>query len=149
MTLIKYNKPSGIRGVSPVFNQLFSEMFDNFAGTGLRAMPGVSMPSVNVLENDKQFTLEISAPGFSKEEIQISVEEDSLIISGESKTEKEESDKKYTRKEFSRQNFQRSFSLPETVSQENIGAKFENGVLYIDLPKKQVEEKVGRKIQLQ
>jgi HSP20 family protein len=149
MTLIKYNKPAGVRGVTPVFNQLFNDMFEGFANTGLRGLPTTNIPSVNVAESDTLFTLELSAPGFSKEEISISIEEDNLVISGEKKSEKEESTKKYTRKEFSQQNFQRSFSLPETVAQENIVARFENGVLFLDLPKKQVEEKAGRKIQLQ
>ena len=149
MTLVKYNKPTTGRGISPVFNQLFNEMLENFSGPGFRNTPSVSIPSVNVAESDAAFSLELSAPGFNKEEISISVEDDSLVISGEKKSEKEENDKKYTRREFTRQNFQRSFSLPENIEQDKILAKFENGVLYLELPKKQVEEKTGRKIQLQ
>jgi len=147
--MIKYNKPATMRGVAPTFGQLFNEMFDNFNGGTLRGIANTSMPSVNIAESETLFTIELTAPGFVKDEISISVEDDHLVISGEKKTENQESTKKYTRKEFTRQNFQRSFYLPEGVAQESISARFENGILSLDLPKKKIEEKVGRKIQLQ
>lgn len=148
MTLIKYNKHAGNRAVAPVFSQLVNELFDQFSVPAFRSFSG-SLPAANVAEDDTQFSLELSAPGFTKEEIGLSVNEDVLTISGEKKSETKEETKKYSRREFTQQSFQRSFTLPENVDQEKIGAKFENGILLVNLPKKEVVSTAARKIQLQ
>ena len=148
MTLIKYNRPSTGRGISPVFNQLFNDFFENFSTPSIRNGSIPALPSVNVAENNSEFLMELSAPGFSKEEVSISVEDNNLVIIGEKKSETEEGDKKYSRKEFSYQNFRRSFNLPEEINQEKINGKIENGIIHISLPKKQVENKIARKIEL-
>lgn len=76
MTLIKFNKPAS-RSISP-FNSLVSEMFDNINFPEFKPFTNGSLPSVNVSENEKEFHIEMSAPGFSKEEINIAIEEDTL-----------------------------------------------------------------------
>lgn len=103
-----------------------------------------STPAVNVKENEKEFTLEVAAPGLQKEHFNIAVEDGVLTISAETKSEKTEGDEnsKFTRKEFSYSSFKRSFTLDEeTVDADNIVAKYENGILNIAIPKKvKVEE---------
>lgn len=147
MTLVKFNRGAGNRGVAPVLNQVFNEFFDNWAGPVLRN--GNSLPAVNVSESDTDFKLELQVPGFTKEGINISVDEDTLVISGEHTSDNEESNKRFTRKEFSQQSFTRSFSLPENVDESAIQAKFENGILSVTLPKKEQATRTTRRIELQ
>lgn len=148
MTLLKYNRPSTGRGMTPVFNQLFNEIFDNFNSPSIRSSATPVLPPVNVAESDSHFLMELSAPGFSKEEINISLEENTLTIAGQKQSENEEQGKRFNRREFSFQNFQRSFTLPEDIEQEKIEGKFENGILKLTIPKKQTESKTPRKIEL-
>ena len=97
------------------------------------------VPAVNVKEDDDQFTVELAAPGLKKEDFKVEVKEDVLNISFENKTEKAEGDhdKNFRYREFSRQSFKRAFRLPETVETNNIEARYENGVLFLAIPKKE------------
>jgi HSP20 family protein len=107
-----------------------------------------SVPAVNVRETDKAFFVEVAAPGVKKEDFKIEVEDDLLTISTESKSETEEKDKegRYTKREFSYHSFSRSFSLdPDAVDTENIDAKYEDGVLHLEIPKKIKEESKPKK----
>ena len=106
-----------------------------------------STPAVNVKEDEKQFLLEVAAPGLQKENFNVKVEDGILSISAETKTEKTEGDEnsKFTRKEFSYSSFTRSFTLDEeSVDAENIEAKYENGILNISIPKKVKTEEVKK-----
>ncbi|WP_298121738.1 Hsp20/alpha crystallin family protein [Flavobacterium sp.] len=96
-----------------------------------------NVPAVNIKETDTSFGIELAAPGKKKEDFNIEIDHNVLTISSESKLEKEESEGKYTRREFSYSSFRRAFTLPETVNTENINATYENGVLYVALPKKE------------
>jgi HSP20 family protein len=92
---------------------------------------------VNIKETDTSFGIELAAPGKKKEDFNIEIDHNVLTISSEEKTEKEETEGKYTRKEFSYSSFRRAFTLPETVNTENINATYENGVLHVALPKRE------------
>jgi len=128
---------------NPSFNKLFG-----FSDAELNKFFGSdqvsTVPAVNVSENDKGFKLEVAAPGFSKENFSLRVEDKTFIIKGELKADNEEKTDKYTRKEFQFGSFERKFILPENVDKENIEAKYENGVLTIHINKveevKQVKE---------
>ena len=98
-----------------------------------------TIPAVNVKENDTSFTLELAAPGKTKDDFNIKIDRNVLTISSEFKNENEEIDDEgiYTLKEFSYSSFRRSFTLPETVNADNINASYENGVLNVTLPKKE------------
>ena len=146
MTLVKFNKKTG-RPSSPVFSNLFQDLFDN--DNFFRPFPERnSLPAVNISENNENYHLELSAAGFSKNEVELTVEDSTLTITGKREERHEESERKFSRKEFSFQNFKRSFSLPENVNQDSIKASFENGILTIELPKKIEEQKQSRKIEL-
>ena len=97
-----------------------------------------TIPAVNVKETDTSFTLELAAPGKTKDDFNIEIDRNVLTISSEFKNENEEIDDegRYTLKEFSYSSFRRSFTLPETVNADNINASYENGVLNVTLPKK-------------
>lgn len=97
----------------------------------------VSSPSVNIVEQDHQFNMHLAAPGLEKNDFAIRVENDYLIVSAEKKSEKEETDKRFTRREFNYSSFKRSFQLDDSIDREKISAAYENGVLNITLPKKE------------
>ncbi len=96
-----------------------------------------SSPSVNVVEHDGHFTMELAAPGLEKKDFNIQIENDYLVISAEKKVEKEDtSNSKYNRREFNYSSFKRSFQLDDTINLEGITASYDNGLLKITLPKK-------------
>lgn len=96
-------------------------------------------PAVNIIESDKEYKIEIAAPGIKKEDFVIKVvNENNLIITMEKKNETEEKDKneKYLRREFSYSQFQQTLILPDNIDKERIDAQQSNGVLSVILPKK-------------
>lgn len=119
---------------SPYFASLIDELLR--PDLGGRQMQ-TKQPPVNILEDENEFVLELSVPGFSKEEINIELENDLFTISSKEKVGESLNGQKYSRREFFMTSFKRSFTLPDTVNQEEIAAKFENGILRITLPKKQ------------
>jgi len=98
----------------------------------------VNVPSVNIAENDKNYMIELAAPGLEKKDFKITMDNGMLTISAEKKEEKKEVKDNYVRKEFSFNKFSRSFRLPENCLFEKIDAKYDNGVLKLMLPKKEV-----------
>ena len=94
------------------------------------------VPAVNVIEAEKEFVIELAAPGLTKKDFNLEVENGVLTISAEKKSEKEETDKNFTRKEFNYSNFTRSFTLPENVNEEKIVAHYEEGILKLQIAKK-------------
>lgn len=92
-------------------------------------------PSVNVKETEKEFTLELAAPGLEKSDFNIDVKDELLTISAEKNNENKTEGTKYSRREWSYSNFRRSFAIPEEVNAENISATYNNGILSVVLPK--------------
>lgn len=112
-------------------------------------------PAVNIIENDDEYKVEVAAPGMTKEDFKVHINEDNeLVISMEKHSEEKEEDKKhkgtYLRREFSYTQFQQNLLLPDNVEREKISAKVENGVMSIDLPKKKETEAsaVARQIEI-
>jgi HSP20 family protein len=114
-------------------------MLDNFWNNDLMNdelyKTGRMMPSVNVKETEKEYQIEVAAPGMKKQDFNIAVENGILTISADVKDEKEEKKDNYTRREFSYSSFTRSFTLPQDVDENNIQARYENGVLYLNIVK--------------
>ncbi|HEY0769539.1 MAG TPA: Hsp20/alpha crystallin family protein [Sphingobacteriaceae bacterium] len=94
-----------------------------------------SLPAVNIKENENSFEVEVAAPGYQKQDFKIDIQNGVLHISAETREEKAEESENYTRKEFSYSSFNRSFSLPENVKEENVTAKYDNGLLLLKLEK--------------
>jgi HSP20 family protein len=102
-------------------------------------------PAANVREDDKTYTIELALPGFTKEEISINFEDEILTVSAGKQTT--ENQPKYTWNEFGfRSKYERSFQLPETINADEISASFENGILYVNLPKKEVQPAAVKQI---
>jgi HSP20 family protein len=100
-------------------------------------------PKMNVSESDKDYRLELCIPGMKKEDLNLSIDADNnLVIEMQKKEEKKEGDEKrhYLRREFSSTQFKQMLTLPENVKKEGIGAKVENGILTVSLPKFTPEE---------
>ena len=100
---------------------------------------------MNSIENDDECKIEVAAPGMTREDFKVHINEDNeLIISMEKRSEEKEEDKKhkgtYLRREFSYTQFQQSLLLPDNVERDKISAKVEHGVMSLDIPKKKVTE---------
>ncbi len=94
------------------------------------------IPAVNIKESEKNYSIEIAAPGFEKSDFKIHVEGELLNISAEKKQEKSDKNERYTRKEYSYNSFSRSFTLPQNSNAEQIEANYEKGILGLNIPKK-------------
>ncbi|CDB81715.1 hsp20/alpha crystallin family protein [Bacteroides clarus CAG:160] len=124
---------------------IFNDFFDN----DWMIKANATAPAINVFETEKEYKVELAAPGMTKEDFNVHIdEENNLVISMEKKTEnKEESNKdekkegRYLRREFSYSKFQQTMILPDDVDKEKISAQVENGVLNINLPKFTEQEK--------
>lgn len=126
------------RGFFPSLFNVSDEFFTDF-------FKGNSVPAANIVENDREFRVELSVPGFDKNDFKVVVEKNILTVSANKESKKEEKDEneKMLRREFYSSSFSRSFVLPENVDAENIGAEQKDGVLKISLPKvDKVEDKV-------
>ena len=104
---------------------------------GTHAGNAVWSPDVDIVESEDKFTLEFDLPGFKKDDFTINVKEGVLAISGERKIEVTEGEKYYRHLERQSGTFERSFRLPEYVGGGKIGASYKNGVLKLELPKKE------------
>ncbi len=96
------------------------------------------IPSANIVEHDKDFRIELAAPGLDRKDFKVEVNNGVLNISAEKEEERKDERRNYYRREFSYNSFSRSFSLPENSLPEKIDAKYEDGILNITIPKKEV-----------
>ena len=140
MSLIVRNRAMLPSLVSDLFDngRLFPSVLD--VDTDLFDFDGGSLmvPNANIIENEKDFKIELAAPGLEKKDFKVEVNNGILTISAEKEQEKKEENKNYKRREFSYNSFSRSFSLPDNSVPDKIDAKYENGVLQLLLPKKEV-----------
>ena len=129
---------------------IFNDFFDN----DWMEKANATAPAINVIESEKNYKVEVAAPGMTKDDFNIHLGDDNeLVISMEKKVENEDKDKenkKYLRREFSYTKFQQSLYLPDKVDKEKISANVSDGVLTIELPKYAPEEKakVNRVIEI-
>jgi HSP20 family protein len=128
------------------------EVFNDFFNTDFMPKANATAPAINVKESDKGYTVELAAPGMTKEDFHVHInDEGNLIIKMESKQEKKEEDKsaRYLRREFSYSKFEQTLILPDDVEKDKIAAKVEHGVLTVELPKiAQQQVKVSRQIEI-
>lgn len=117
---------------------IFNDFFDN----DWMFRTNTTSPAVNVIENEKDYKVEVAAPGMTKDDFNIHLTDDSqLVITMEKKNESKNDSSKYLRREFSYSKFQQTLVLPDDVEKDHISASVDNGVLTIDLPKKSQESK--------
>lgn len=141
MTLVKFNNRT--RNTAPYFNNVFDSLFSD-------ALTKNSLinktPSVNILEDEKSFVIELAAPGLNKDDFQIQIKKDTLSVWVEKTKSETEESKDYSRKEFEFSSFARSFNLPENVDAEKITAAYKDGILNVVISKKADEKLQNRTI---
>ena len=127
-----------------LMNTMFNELLDWNRWNGICSTDDHHVtPKMNVSESDKDYRLELSIPGMKKEDLNLSVDPDNnLVIEMQTKEEKKEDNEKrhFLRREFSTTQFKQMLTLPENVKKDAIGAKVENGILTVTLPKFTPEE---------
>ncbi|MDB4902250.1 MAG: Hsp20/alpha crystallin family protein [Mucilaginibacter sp.] len=143
MTLVKFNerKDSGL--LSPVFNDIFENFF-NDAFVSDRMVSRV--PAVNISETDGHYHIELAAPGLKKKDFKLNLDRNVLTISAEKQTEQTENDKKYNKREYSYSSFVRSFTLPDSADDKSIEAEYTDGVLKINVAKREEAKMASRQI---
>lgn len=135
MSLSKFNPNSSI-------NQFLDGFFNSTIGDFIGSDVIATHPRVNIIEHDKNYEIELAAPGLKKSDFNISLENGNLKISVKKKEEntEEQENKKYRRREYSFVSFERSFFLPEGVDVSKVDASYEDGILSICLPKKEIKK---------
>ncbi len=103
-------------------------------------------PAVNIAETENQFHIELAAPGLSKEDFKINLEKNVLSVSAEKKIEGTDEGKKYSKKEYAYNSFVRSFTLPESADSANIEAEYIDGILKLNVAKKEEAKTQNREI---
>ncbi|MGB3344214.1 MAG: Hsp20/alpha crystallin family protein [Aequorivita sp.] len=134
MSLVKFKR-------RPWGNLVTSDFFDNDDFFENRLWnKKLDEPALNIKETKDAFEVELAAPGFSKKDFEVTVDDGCLNISAESSHSKEEKEDNYTRQEFSYNSFEKRLQLPDSVKEEDVKAKYKDGVLSFNLAKK-VESK--------
>ncbi|WP_288736767.1 Hsp20/alpha crystallin family protein [uncultured Parabacteroides sp.] len=128
---------------------VFNDFFDN----DWMEKANSTAPAINVIESEKDYKIELAAPGMTKEDFNVRIDDDNcLVVSMEKKNENkdEKHNGRYLRREFSYSKFQQTMILPDDVDKEKISAKVEHGVLTVDVPKKAPVEtaKLQRNIEI-
>ncbi|EAR00071.1 Hsp20/alpha crystallin family protein [Maribacter sp. HTCC2170] len=151
MSLVKFRKrrPFGSLVTSDFFDM--EDFFDNrFWNQGLvndsfwNGRKGE--PALNIKENEANFEIELAAPGFAKKDFEITIDDGYLNVSAKKSTSEEEKEDDFTRREFSYKSFERSLQLPENVKEEEIKAKYKDGILSFKLEKMEEAKKAKPKV---
>lgn len=107
------------------------------------------VPAVNVGETLDAYVVELAAPGLTKEDFKINVDGDILTVSGEKRNESKVEDKKYSKREYSYSSFRRSFTLPDSIDHGKISATYVDGILTLDIGKREEAKIVTKQIEVQ
>lgn len=137
MTLVKFRQ-------RPWENLFTSDLLDFEPGNLLNDklwFKKMNEPALNIKEKKDEFEIELSAPGFDKKDFEVNIAEGCLNIKAKKSEKREENEENYTRKEFNYNSFEKSLQLPDTVIDEKIKAKYENGILKFSLAKKEEAKK--------
>ncbi len=127
LPIVRFNRPA----LADDFfrSSLLSDLFDN--------QTHFSTPAVNIAENGDDFKIEVAAPGLDKDDFKINLDHNVLTISSEKESENVENKPDFNRREFNYSSFKRSFSLPDSINTEKILATHKNGILSIQIPKRE------------
>jgi HSP20 family protein len=144
MTLVKFNndrKNTLMPGLNDVFDSIFNDTFfsDRMVGR---------VPAVNISESENNYHVELAAPGLKKEDFKLNLERNQLSISVEESADHEDNQRNYSKREYSYSSFVRSFTLPESADHARIEASYTDGVLKIDIAKREEAKAVRRQIEI-
>ena len=144
MTLVKFNK-NGNNTLMPGFNDVFDSIFnDSFFSDRMITR----VPAVNISESENNYHVELAAPGLKKEDFKLNLERNQLTISVEQSADHQDNQKNYSKREYSYSSFVRSFTLPESADDGKIDASYTDGILRIDIAKREEAKAVRRQIEI-
>ena len=146
MNIYKHNKFQDLLSLQGELNQLFNSVFSSADGNTDQIMRGAWNPLVDIYETQNNIIVEAELPGMKPEDVEVSVENNTLTLRGERHFEKKADGNNFYRVERSYGSFSRSFTLPPTVTSENATAEFQNGLLKLTLAKR--EEAKPRRIEI-
>ncbi len=145
MTLVKFNGNNGNRTLMPGFNDVFDSIFND---TFFNDRMITRVPAVNISETEDNYHIELAAPGLKKEDFKLNLEGNVLSVSVEHSSERADHEKKYSKREYSYSSFVRSFTLPDGANYDNIDAIYADGILRIDIAKREEARSVRRQIEI-
>ena len=144
MTLVKFNDKRN-NSLLPGFNDVFDSIFnDTFFNDRLITR----VPAVNISESENKYHVELAAPGFKKDDFKLNLEGNNLTISVEQSSDHNDNQKNYSKREYSYSSFVRSFTLPESADESQINASYNDGILRIDVAKREEAKMVRRQIEI-
>lgn len=144
MTLVRFNQ----RPIDKKVNSFFEEFFNHLPSRVNDEFVNSSVP-VNIRENENAYLIEVVAPGMDKADFKVNVDSNILTISAEKKAESNKENERMVRREYTYRSFARTFTLDDSINADNIMAKYENGVLNIELPKKEEVKIQPKEISIQ
>jgi HSP20 family protein len=146
MTLVKVNN-----GFSRSIDGMMKDLFNEFPSAVSKTFREdvLHFPPVNIVDKPEAYLVELAAPGFEKADFNVKLEENILTISTAKKETAAEETEKMIRREFSYKAFKRSFTIDEKIDSENISARYENGILKLELPKKEIMKAGAKEINIQ
>lgn len=145
MSITKYDPFRELRSLQDEVNRLFSGAFPK-SSIQEEILRGAWAPNVDIFENKEKLVIQAELPGLRTEDVDVSIENNVITLSGERKFEKQDEGDNYHRIERSYGSFSRSFTLPQTVTSEGAEANFKDGILTVALAKR--EETKARKIEV-
>ncbi|WP_341790437.1 Hsp20/alpha crystallin family protein [Rickettsia endosymbiont of Polydrusus tereticollis] len=128
-----------------IFNEFFNDFY-SLTNPGLTDTARNLAPRTDISETDTEYNLEVELPGVVQQNIELKIDNNILTIKGSREESSEDKNKNYHMRERYYGTFQRSISLPLNINEENVEARFENGILHIKIPKK--EQSTSRKIEV-
>ena len=144
MTLVKFNDKRN-NSLLPGFNDVFDSIFnDTFFNDRLITR----VPAVNISESENNYHVELAAPGLKKDDFKLNLEGNNLTISVEQSSDHNDNQKNYSKREYSYSSFVRSFTLPESADDGQINASYNDGILRIDIAKREEAKMVRRQIEI-
>src|SRR4030042_2617374 len=147
MALIRWYPFREMSALQERMNRLFSDVRAQAPVRGEEIVQGAWVPAVDIFETNEAIVLKAELPGITAQDISVEVKDNTLTLKGEKKFEKEVKEENYHRMERSYGSFQRAFTLPGTIHQEKVKAKFKDGILEITLPK--VEEAKPKQVKVE
>lgn len=144
MTMTKYRRGN----IPTLFESLFKDDFGTFPEFISTSHMNKGLPAVNAKETDVSYEIELVAPGMNKEDFKVSIDDGVLKISSEVENKVSEEGDGYILREFSHKSFSRSFGLPENSNGEKVEAKYENGILKLEVPKLEETKKSPKLIEV-
>lgn len=145
MTLVKFNPENKRNSLVPGFNDVFDSVFnDTFFADRMVSR----VPAANISETKDHFHVELATPGLKKEDFKLNLERNVLNISVEKRKEDKQEERNFSKREYSYSSFVRSFTLPESANENGIQASYNDGILKIDIPKREEAKTVSRQIEI-